>query len=607
MKAKNQKRKPAKKVGGQAAAKRVKTAKKPAKKPVKRAAAKKSTKKAGGQAAAKRVKTAKKPAKKAAKRATAKKSKSAKKAESSLTAPKREKAAKKPAKKAGAAVKRKKIKRGSSGHYLLYRGDCLRVIPQVECPQVDLIYLDPPFNSHRAYNFVFPGGGEGAEQVAFNDMWDGRHANQLRMQFMQMLDGMDVPQRLKEFIRLWVEVLMKGGNDDRRLLNYLLYMTQRLMEMRKVLKPTGSIYLHCDSTAGHYLKVMMDAVFGRENFRNEIVWKRYRGKRSNAKYKFSVVTDSILFYGMPEAGAVDIPHSPLDDDYVRRTYKHDDNDGKGPYRFGGRIADRKYYLQNSKGVPCTNLWDDIPELNGKAAEATGYRTQKPLALLERILQASSKEGDWVLDPFCGCGTTVDAAERLGRNWVGIDISAAAIGHIQKRLDEEHHLREGVHYMLEHCDPETMQEYNKLNPYEKQEFLVGRVGGSCGPRGGDGGVDGAICIHLGDDTKPEWGDFIISVKTGNQAQPAHIDQLRGAMQKHNAPIGGLILDRKPTSGMVHAAQTAGKMNYKTGRYSRQFNRVQILTAEQVLAGKEFDIPPTLAKKKLLLGKPVGRML
>ncbi len=481
----------------------------------------------------------------------------------------------------------------------LYRGDCLEVLKRLEKEgvQPDLIYLDPPFNSNRVYNIVFREGGKDAQQAAFSDTWSGHHADQLRLAFTDMLDRMEISSGLRELIVMWVNVLLRGGNDDRRMLNYLVYMTERLIWMQRVLSPTGSIYLHCDPTASHYLKVMMDAVFGRANFRNELVWKRYRGKKANATRKFAAVTDSILFYGMPKAGAVNIPHAPLREEYVRAQYKHDDKDGKGPYRFGGRFPDRKYYLNKSRGIPCTNLWDDVPELNSRAEEMMGYATQKPVALLERIISASCPEGGLVLDPFCGCGTTVDAAHNLGRRWIGIDISSLAMSHIESRAESRLQLKAKRDYSLTECDPQTRREYDRLAPYAKQKWLVERVGGIVGGKGADGGVDGIIRIHLGGEgKKARWGDFVISVKTGKQAQPAHLDQLLGVMDRTGAKMGGLILDREPTAEMSRRAENSRVLPYQTGHFSAKFKTLQILTAADVLAGVHFDTPPTLVKEQ-----------
>ena len=294
----------------------------------------------------------------------------------------------------------------SNKRELYYGGDNLAVMRGLESKSVDLIYLDPPFNSKSIYKGAM---GSKAAKQQFKDIWRMSDINNEELEDLKLY----APD-----IHSLISIL--GGINGESWQAYLTFMAVRLMEMRRLLKPTGSIYLHCDATMSAPLKLLMDMIFGRDNFRNEIIWKRYRGKRSGAKYKYSAVVDSIFYYGMSKEAELQTPFNPLRDDYVRTTYKHDDGDGLGAYRYGGRIRERKYYLNNSKGIPVTNLWDDVNELNGTAEEATGWATQKPLALLKRIIKASSNPGDIVLDPFCGCATACVAAEEEGRAWIGID-------------------------------------------------------------------------------------------------------------------------------------------------------------------------------------------
>ena len=473
----------------------------------------------------------------------------------------------------------------------LYRGDCLQAMRRLreENIQADLIYLDPPFNSNRVYNIVFRGGGKGAEQVAFSDMWGGHHAEQLRIAFVNMLGEKEIAPALRQMIEMWVQVLLESGdNDDRRLLNYLMYMTERLIAMRRVLSPRGSIYLHCDPTASHYLKVVMDAVFGRKNFRNEIAWC-YTGPSAN-KRDFPRKHDIILRYTMSKDFVfnhqdIRVPYSPSS--VARAKYKL----GEGSW--GNKESD---WLQPGGKIP-ESYWADIPILR-KQDERLGFNTQKPLELLERIVLASSNKGDLVLDPFCGCGTTMEAAHKHGRRWIGVDISMFAIDHIKERAAERLNLKPKHDYEEKQCDPQTMLEYAKLTPYEKQKYLVEQVGGVAGPRGADGGVDGTIRIHLGGEGDSEkWGDFIVSVKTGGQAQPAHLDQLEGVMKRKGAKMGGLILDREPTKPMQKRVDSSAMLPYQTGRFSAKYKTLQILTADDVISGVCFDHPPTLTRKKL----------
>lgn len=467
----------------------------------------------------------------------------------------------------------------------LYRGDCKHAMQEMheEGILADLIYLDPPFNSNQVYNLVFRAGGKDAQTTAFTDMWGTPHAEQLRLAFTDMLDGMaGISEALKDMVSLWVNVLLRGNNDDRRLLNYLVYITERLILMQKVLAPGGSIYLHCDPTASHYLKVMMDAVFGRENFRNEVVWHYATGGASKRHY--AKKHDTLLFYTKDDkyyfdADSIRVPRTP---EVLRRI------------RSGTPNATR---ATDETKLP-VDVFTDINALNAMDKERLGYTTQKPLALLERIVKASCPDGGLVFDPFCGCGTTVEAAHKNKRNWIGVDISSSAIGEIQTRAQTRMHLREKRDFKLIECDPQTILEYNRLSPYEKQRFLVEQVGGVCGQRGADGGVDGEIVIHVGDnkDGTPRWGKMLISVKTGAQAKPAHIDELIGAMARNQAAMGGFITDKPPTKEMLSRAKSAKHLDYKTGNYRHQYSRLQIITADDVIEGMRFDLPMTLVQKK-----------
>ena len=292
----------------------------------------------------------------------------------------------------------------------LCQGENLDFLRMMNSESVDLIATDPPFNSGRDY---FADPNSISKGAYFPDKW--AWSVEMRDQHLKELE--EINFRVYRYVKTVWQTL-----DDGALTSFLLFMSLRIVEMHRLLKPTGSVYLHCDHHASHYLKQLMDIVFGVDNFRNEIVWKRYRGKRAAKNPScFARVTDTILFYTKGGEYNFNLPFSPLRDDYVKSVYKHNDNDGKGPYRFGGRIRDRKYYLSNSRGIPAVSLWDDINELNGTASESTGYPTQKPVALYERIVKTSSDESEVVLDPFCGCATTLVAAENLGRHWIGIDI------------------------------------------------------------------------------------------------------------------------------------------------------------------------------------------
>ena len=352
----------------------------------------------------------------------------------------------------------------------IWTGDNLDILRGMNSETVDLIYLDPPFNSNRNYEAPI---GSKAAGAAFKDAWT--------------LDDLDVAWMglIADEQPAIANLLHTAGlTHGKGMQSYLTMMAVRLLEMRRVLKDTGSTYLHCDPTASHYLKQLMDAVFGPGNFRNEVTWQRRYGAFSalHKSNKFGVVTDSIFFYAKSDATQFQ-PQYNMDDpqyqDYVKRTFKHVDDKGrryriadlanpalrpnliyeyKGysppkngwaiskekmrkwdaegrlhfPAKPTGRIQ-RKRFLDELKGKLVQNLWTDIKMVSSQSAERTGYPTQKPLALLERIIKASSNEGDVVLDPFAGCATACVAAEKLGRQWVGIDLSSAAYRLVQERL------------------------------------------------------------------------------------------------------------------------------------------------------------------------------
>ena len=310
----------------------------------------------------------------------------------------------------------------------LYYGDCLTVIEKdIDLESVDLIYLDPPFNSNRSYNAIYKDetGRPLPDQIeAFCDLWtlDEERERAIRNLPALMIDkGID-----HGVVKFWESWLAALRNTNPKLLAYLSYMVERLVWMKDILKPTGSIYLHCAPTASHYIKVMMDGVFGHENFRNEIIWCYERGGRS--KSQFGRKHDTLLFYSKTQkylfyADAVRInrrkTHMKIETDSEGREWqvKKDAKSGK-IYRYPADM-----------GVLCPDWWTGIQQLNRSEKERLGYPTQKPLALLERIIKASSNEDDIVFDPFCGCATTLEAAEKLNRKWIGIDIAIHAINRV----------------------------------------------------------------------------------------------------------------------------------------------------------------------------------
>jgi DNA modification methylase len=350
---------------------------------------------------------------------------------------------------------------------VLHCGDNLDVLRhEISDESIDLIYLDPPFNSSVSYSAVFkaPTGGQPSGRVeAFDDAWhwDARAGDA----FDQVANSDD--SGAVAMLRA-MRCLLRESD----MMAYLAMMAGRLMEMNRVLKPTGTLYLHCDHAASHYLKILLDAIFGTANFRNEIIWKRSNPK-SHISTNFPACTDTILRYSKGAKAVYHQPYEAHDPDYVESAYRYRDDRGayrllpllnpnddrpnltyeflgvtrvwrwtrermQKAYRDGlvvqlkpGAVPQYKKYLSESKGRTVTNCWTDIPQAAGN--EASGYPTQKPLALLERIIAASSNEGDTVLDPFCGSGTTLHAAQQLGRRWIGIDMSRVAIDVVKRRL------------------------------------------------------------------------------------------------------------------------------------------------------------------------------
>ena len=293
----------------------------------------------------------------------------------------------------------------------LYTNDNLFVLYGLNSEIADLIYLDPPFNSKRMYSAPV---GSKAAGASFKDMWTWQDINE---QYLETL-----AEKYPELAK-YIETV--GNIHSKAMMAYILYMAQRLVEMHRILKPTGSIYLHCDPTASHYLKHLMDSVFGKENFRNEIVWCYRQGGRG--KSHFARKHDIILFYARSA-------NNIFYDDEVRIPY-----DGTGGYQTSGRGVTHKdsgrTYLPNPLGKVPEDWWD-IPTIPPMSKERTGYPTQKPLELLHRIIKASSKEGDLVLDPFCGCATTCVASQQLGRKWIGIDIESKATEVLVERLSDD---------------------------------------------------------------------------------------------------------------------------------------------------------------------------
>ena len=412
----------------------------------------------------------------------------------------------------------------------LYYGDNLDILRKyIPDESIDLVYLDPPFNSKRNYNVLFnnPKGHQSQAQItAFEDTWHwGEQAEREYNEVLQQpnTDVAEMMMALRKNLR---------QND---MMAYLIIMANRLLELHRVLKPTGSLYLHCDPTASHYLKIVLDTVFGVENFGSEIIWKRSAAHGGAVSY--NDIHDVILYYSKSEKPTWNSPRAPFDESYIKSHYSNIDEKGKRyqlvsahgagagvPRKFGDKVipppAGRhwmsqdhidkmmtegrvvftksgmpryKRLLDEADGVPLGTVWDDIFPINSQAAERLGYPTQKPLALLERIINASSNASDVVLDPFCGCGTAVHAAQKLGRKWIGIDITHLAVSLIEKRMKDAF---QGVVFEV-HGTPKDFDSARDLATRNKYEFqwwvcsLVNAQPFQGKKKGADGGIDGLI--------------------------------------------------------------------------------------------------------------------
>jgi len=488
----------------------------------------------------------------------------------------------------------------------LYFGDNLEILrKKIPEESFDLIYLDPPFNSNRSYNVLFKEGLQDspAQIKAFEDSWHWTRESKEIFDYLVTKTSEDVSN-----LMLALEKVI-GHND---VLAYLAMMTVRLIELRRVLKKTGSLYLHCDPTASHYLKIVLDAIFGKKNFRNEIVWC-YRGG-GVPKNDFANRHDIIFRYSKGDkyyfnVDAVRIPYS--DETIERLKYK------AKAFR-GDKVYDD--YEQNPEGKHPEDWWE-IQPIMPSSKERLGYPTQKPEVLLERIIKASSKEGDLILDPFCGCGTTVAVAEKLKRNWVGIDITHLAINLIKRRLHDQFGL--GARQIFIDGSPTDLsgaRELFKKDPFEFEYWALDLINAMPAKsktkenmRGADRGIDGLITFHKniingngngvnGKNGKWEYGKAVVQVK-GGAVQRNHIAILKGDIEREKADAGIFITLEKPTKQMILEAVDAGEFKTPiTGQ--REFPKIQILTVEELLRGKLSDLPQGLIKPYHKEARPVN---
>jgi DNA modification methylase len=517
----------------------------------------------------------------------------------------------------------------------LFYGDNLEVLRRyVDDESVDLIYLDPPFNSNANYNVLFSeqDGSRSAAQIkAFGDTW--RWDQSAAEAYEEIVERAGDASRTMQAFR----TILGASN----MLAYLAMMAPRLVELHRVLRPDGSLYLHCDPTASHYLKLLLDAVFGPQCFRSEIVWKR-SSAHSDTKQGRRIhghIHDVILFYTRGEEWTWNPIYTPYDEAYVESKYRHiepttgrryrlsdltaakpggdtsyvwhgrspyrgrywaysrekmDEFEAEGRIRFPNKpdgVPELKRYLDEQPGVPLQDLWTDLDPINAKAAERLGYPTQKPESLLERIIESGSDEGEVVLDPFCGCGTAVAVAERLGRHWIGIDVTYQATNLIKSRLFDA--FGEGIDFSVT-GEPTTVEEATQLaqeDPFQFEVWALGLVGArpEQKKKGRDGGIDGELYFHEKDGGKTR--RVILSVKSGKTGV-RHVRELRGVVEDEGAEIGVLITMREPTRSMRELAASAGF--YRSGSEGvgtwGKHPRMQILTVAELLDGKGIDKPP-----------------
>jgi DNA modification methylase len=551
----------------------------------------------------------------------------------------------------------------------LYYGDNLTRMRTMPRYSVDLIYLDPPFNSQQSYNLLYKTltGKPVPEQAeAFCDTWDMDAQKEALARSMPVLmREYGVDDYYVQFWNLWMQALRRT---QPHLLAYLIYMVERLLHMKVILKPTGSIYLHCDPTASHYIKVMMDGIFGHRNFRNEIIWRRTNAHNKLSK-QFGPIHDSILFYSASDNFYFNPGRTPYTKAYIEDRFTNSDvngryqmnyltgpqtrkgdsgkpwkgfdptehgrhwaipkslrkflkTDGAGmtteecldalfeqelivfPKKAGGQPMYKQYM---GEGVPYQDIWAYQPNSKGVLIdesvcidedvkylededERLGYPTQKPIGLLRRIITSSSRPGDVVFDPFCGCGTTIYAAEETGREWIGCDIAILSIRLVRDVLSKRYRLTESVHFEVDGipASTEQAQELFKRSPFQFEHWIVERIGGFPTKKTGDKGIDGRLYFE----TKQGLKAMVLSVK-GGKLRPTDVRDLIGVLAgEPSAEMAGFLSLQTPSKAMRDAAALAQQYEYQGVRY----DRVQFLTAAQIMEEKlEFHTPTKMGSR------------
>ena len=543
----------------------------------------------------------------------------------------------------------------------LFYGDNLLVLREhVADASVDLVYLDPPFNSNASYNVLFreKSGEESPAQIkAFTDTWEWTQETQATYE-LDIIQNPAVPSAVKDMISAFRQFIGQNA-----MMAYLVMMAPRLVELHRVLKPTGSLYLHCDPTASHYLKILLDAVFGNANYRNEINWRRTNAHNDarQGRRQYGNVRDTILFYTKGREWNWNWLYTEYESEYVDSFYKFQDADSSRRYRMGdlteakpggdtsyewrvkrphdgeweadltneyagpvqgweykgvrpyqgrfwayskqgmaemvaeGRLVytrngmpNYKRYLDEMPGVPLQNDWGDIRPAS--RTESLGYPTQKPEALLERVIRASSNEGDVVLDPFCGCGTAVAAAQKLGRQWLGIDITHLAVALMKNRLKTAFHLEPGRDYAVvgEPQDAGGARALWEQDPYQFQFWAVSLLEAqpqSEQRRGADRGIDGAL--YFIDGPRRATQKVVVQVKGGRVSSP-QVRDLKGVVEREKAAMGLFISLEPPTRDMRAEAASGGF--YHSELWQQDYPKIQLRTIDEMLSGQGFELPP-----------------
>lgn len=525
----------------------------------------------------------------------------------------------------------------------LYYGDNLEVLRKyIKDESIDLCYIDPPFNSKRNYNQIYNNIGKEdvAQAQAFIDTWSWDEDDDRGLEEILTNQGSIFTSQCIDLIGGFRKVLGRGS-----LMSYLVHMTLRVAEIYRVLKSTGSFYLHCDPTASHYLKLICDSLFCGSrsgDFRNEIIWKRINAK-GLAFTRFASNHDVIFYYAKSSKFTWNPQYKPHDEKYLHDFYKYVEPETGRRYRLAdltnpnkdrpnltyeflgvkrvwrwtrermekaykdgiviqkspGSVPSLKRYLDEQEGTPIDDIWNDIIPVQASSQEGLGYPTQKPEALLNRIISASTNEGDTILDAYCGCGTSVASAQLLKRKWIGIDITYQSISLIMKRLYDSYGKKaiddvelngvprdwESAYALAHKKEDKTRKEFEKwfVLDYSNNKAIINEK------KGGDRGIDGIAYIQERDEKSDIINKKIIfSVKSDETLTPAYVNQLKGKMHDEDVVMGVFLCLYEPTAGMIREAKEMG--TYKNNLFNISYPKLQIVTVRELIeGGKRLNIP------------------